>query len=148
MDSISDVLSQDHVVCDSLFAETEASVARGQWPQAEAGFEGFRRALDQHLASEEDDYFPAFEARMGIRGGPTAVMRSEHDQMRELVEFLNEAVRSRDAEAYLGYSETLCILMRQHNLKEEHVLYPMLNRLLGGEPPADADSQGAPNCGA
>jgi iron-sulfur cluster repair protein YtfE (RIC family) len=144
MDSIAEVLSQDHVVCDSLFAEAEASVSRGQWPQAEAGFEGFRRALDQHIASEEDDYFPAFEERTGMRGGPTAVMRSEHEQMRGLVESLNEAVRARDADAYLGYSETLCILMRQHNLKEERILYPMLASVLdvGGEA-QEAPARGA-----
>ncbi len=31
---------------------------------------------------------------------------------------------------YLGYAETLLIMMQQHNLKEENVLYPMCDQHL------------------
>jgi iron-sulfur cluster repair protein YtfE (RIC family) len=39
-------------------------------------------------------------------------------------------LQSQDAEAYLGHSETLLLLMRQHNMKEEQVLYPMCEQHL------------------
>jgi len=34
---------------------------------------------------------------------------------------------------FAGHAETLHILMQQHNMKEEQVLYPMTDRLLGGQ---------------
>jgi iron-sulfur cluster repair protein YtfE (RIC family) len=56
------------------------------------------------------------------------VMRSEHGQMNELLAALAQAIASRDADAYLGYAETLLMLVRQHNIKEEQILYPMIDR--------------------
>jgi iron-sulfur cluster repair protein YtfE (RIC family) len=143
--SISDSLMHDHAVCDDRFAKTEASVAGGQWPQAEAGFAEFREAMEQHFVVEEYTYFPAFEAKTGMTGGPTEVMRSEHDQMRELIEQLSEAIRARDVDAYLGSSDTLCILMRQHNLKEENMLYPMFDEMLEAGDTPEHDTPVAPH---
>jgi iron-sulfur cluster repair protein YtfE (RIC family) len=40
------------------------------------------------------------------------------------------AVQAKDAERYLGLSETLQVLLQQHNIKEEGVLYPMIDRAL------------------
>ena len=69
--------------------------------------------------------FPAFEAATGMSGGPTAVMRGEHAQMRALVEAIQAAVSARDADEFFGSCETLVIFMEQHNRKEEGILYPM-----------------------
>ena len=54
--------------------------------------------------------------------GPTRMMRMEHEQMRQLFSELAEALENRDKDGYLGLSETLMILMQQHNMKEEQVL--------------------------
>jgi iron-sulfur cluster repair protein YtfE (RIC family) len=35
--------------------------------------------------------------------------------------------------AYLGASETLNMLMQQHNIKEENMLYPMADRAMGAD---------------
>ena len=45
----------------------------------------FQDALLHHFAMEEEVMFPAFEARTGMTQGPTAVMRSEHRQMTDLL---------------------------------------------------------------
>jgi hemerythrin-like domain-containing protein len=89
-----------------------------------------------HLAMEEAVLFPAFEARTGMSMGPTEVMRSEHAQMRGLLQEMAGAVASADQNRYLGLSETLNMLMQQHNLKEENMLYPMSDQVLA----ADRDS--------
>ena len=49
-----------------------------------------------------------------------------------------QATRSRpqNSERYAGEAETLLIMMQQHNVKEEHVLYPMCDQRLSIE--ADA----------
>jgi iron-sulfur cluster repair protein YtfE (RIC family) len=40
------------------------------------------------------------------------------------------ALTARDVDEYAGNAETLLIMMHQHNMKEENVLYPMCDRHL------------------
>lgn len=134
MTEITRRLSDDHNHCDDLFAAAESAVGKRHWDAAERLFAVFRNALARHFAAEEEVLFPAFESRTGMLAGPTQVMRSEHRQMTDLVERMAEAIARRDEAAYLGESETLLMLMRQHNLKEEQILYPMADRALGPDP--------------
>ena len=61
----------------------------------------------------------------GSVSGPTSVMRIEHEQIRSLLEELSRALESKDDDRILAIGETLNILIQQHNLKEENMLYPM-----------------------
>ena len=133
MSTIVDFLSNDHRVCDDLFASVEAEVALNKWDSARSLFGQFEQAMARHLAMEEDVLFPAFESRTGMRDGPTEVMRMEHAQMRDLLQEMAGAVAAGNQNGYLGLSETLNMLMQQHNLKEENMLYPMSDRVLAGE---------------
>jgi iron-sulfur cluster repair protein YtfE (RIC family) len=132
MRAILDFLGSDHRACDDLFASAEAA-AQKNWDSARGLFERFQAAMAHHLAMEEDILFPAFEARTGMRAGPTQVMRMEHEQMRSLLQDMASAVEVGNRNGYLGLSETLNILLQQHNLKEETMLYPMSDQVLGGE---------------
>ena len=85
------------------------------------------------MTLDEADLFPAFEEATGMRFGPTQVMRMEHQQMRQLLVELREVVQDRDPDAILGVTETLLMLMQQHNAKEEGMLYPMAETALGDE---------------
>ena len=131
MGTILAFLSGDHRTCDNAFASAEEAVASKDWDRARSLFEQFKAAMDRHLAMEEDVLFPAFESRTGMRGGPTEVMRMEHAQMRDLLQAMAAAVAAANQDSYLGLSETLNMLMQQHNLKEENMLYPMSDRVLG-----------------
>lgn len=130
MPTISDYLSSDHQRCDSLFATAEAAAA-AQQPAASAAFAAFQDAMLHHLEMEESILFPAFEQATGSNMGPTRIMRMEHAQMRDLFAQMQNALASADAETFAGLAETLLILMQQHNLKEEQMLYPMSDRALG-----------------
>ncbi len=130
MTTISEFLSDDHHRCDDLFIAAETAVATSNWNEARSLFEQFRDATHGHFAMEEDVLFPAFETQTGSSLGPTAVMRKEHQQIRGLLSRMAEAMDKTDKLAYLGYSETLNIMMQQHNLKEESVLYQMADRIL------------------
>jgi hemerythrin-like domain-containing protein len=130
MGSISDFMLRDHKECDRGFARAEQAAASGDWPAAVAAFEGFHRAMDRHLAMEEDVLFPAFEDETGMSGGPTEMMRIEHEQMRGLLREMRQAVAESDANQYLGLSDTLLVLMQQHNMKEEGMLYRMMDQVL------------------
>ncbi len=124
---IAGYLTEDHQRCDALFAEAEQKVSEGDWAAARTAFDRMRQAIEHHFAMEEEVFFPAFEETTGMTMGPTQVMRQEHAQMRALFDAMAGALESGDAEAYLGDSETLLILMQQHNAKEEQILYPMLD---------------------
>ena len=130
MTSLSRFLSNEHQHCDDLFATTENAVAERQWPRADSGFQSFHDDMQRHFSHEEDVLFPAFEAHTGMRGGPTQVMRAEHSQMNEVFAAMRTALAQQDRNGYLGLSETLLMLMRQHNLKEENILYPMADQAL------------------
>ena len=50
------------------------------------------------------------------------VMRREHDQMRTLFAQIEDALQRHDEDDFLGSTETLLILIQQHNMKEEGML--------------------------
>jgi DUF438 domain-containing protein len=65
--------------------------------------------------------------------GPTQVMRGEHAQMRLLLTAAASALTAQDVDDYAGNAETLLIMMQQHNVKEENVLYPMCDQHLADQ---------------
>ncbi len=132
MNSIATYLGSDHQRCDEYFIQAETHVNDQQWDQAEACLAQFTEALERHFAMEEKVMFLEFERATGSSAGPTAVMRMEHQQLRAIVALLREALAARDADAYLGHSDTLNTMMQQHNMKEESVLYLMADRVLSG----------------
>lgn len=131
MDTIYTTLKREHAHCDDLFAAAENSVADQDWDRATLPFEAFRSATLLHFEREEAVLFPEFEARTGMHGGPTFVMRAEHDQMRDSLDAMVSALQRRDGKAFLNLSDSLLILLRQHNMKEEQILYPMADQALG-----------------
>ena len=133
MSSIRHFMTEDHRRCDDLFAEAEQAVSKKNLVAARAAFEHFRASTLAHFDGEEKTLFPAFEARTGMTMGPTQVMRQEHAQMRALLDDALVALVEADVESYLGQADTLLIMMQQHNLKEENVLYPMCDQQLAGE---------------
>ncbi len=133
MTSIKDFMGGDHRHCDAFFAEAEQAVASQSWERASSCFASFQNAVLQHFSAEESMLFPAFEKKSGMYMGPTQVMRGEHVQMRELMDTARDALVARDADDFSGNAETLLIMMQQHNMKEENVLYPMCDQHLADE---------------
>jgi DUF438 domain-containing protein len=118
-------MTDDHRHCDDLFADAEQSAGKGQMAAALAAFSHFRQAVLAHFTAEEATLFPAFEERTGMSMGPTRVMRMEHEQIRSMLADAVDALERQDSEEFLGIAETLLIMMQQHNMKEENILYPM-----------------------
>jgi len=94
-------------------------------------FQSFHDRLEQHLAAEENILFPQFEQATGQTAGPTQMMRLEHNQMRQLLTDMDQAVTDQDDATWLGLSETLMMLIQQHNMKEQQILYPMTDQVFG-----------------
>ena len=133
MDTISSYMTDDHHRCDELFAQAESATSGQDWEAIAADFHAFHDAMQRHFKMEEEVLFPAFEQRTGMSMGPTQVMRAEHGQMRELFDAMADAVKQRDRDEFLGQAETLLVMMQQHNMKEEQILYLMADRALSAE---------------
>jgi DUF438 domain-containing protein len=129
--SVTAPLFQHHKHCDELFAQAEDACAGGDWATGEKAFALLLDQLETHFTSEEELLFPAFETATGMTSGPTEVMRGEHRQMRDLLGQMKGALAAKDSDAFGGAAETLLILMQQHNMKEENILYPMCDNALG-----------------
>jgi hemerythrin-like domain-containing protein len=134
MNSLTQPLHDHHKHCDELFAEAEEAAHAKRWPSCRETFRRFRGEIEAHFATEEEVLFPAFEAAAGMSAGPSQVMRFEHAQMRDLMAQMEQAVTNQDSGAFAGAAETLLVLMQQHNMKEENILYPMCERTLSGQP--------------
>jgi hemerythrin-like domain-containing protein len=125
MNNIKNAMTDDHRRCDDIFSDVEQAVAAQEWDRAIVAFASFFEAMTGHFTAEEDFLFPAFEAASGMTMGPTQVMRDEHVQMRELMSAARDTLALKDADDYSGNAETLLIMLQQHNMKEENILYPM-----------------------
>lgn len=135
MTSIRSFMTDDHRHCDDLFADAEQAIAKNNLDAARAAFGHFRGAMLAHFDCEEKTLFPTFEAKTGISMGPTQMMRLEHVQMRSLLDDAVDALKTGNTDDYLGQADTLLIMMQQHNMKEENILYPMCDQHLVDELP-------------
>ncbi len=132
MNTIAEFMSVDHKACDEAFALAEEAALAQDWNRAETAFKTFQHDMESHFRMEEEVLFLAL-LDAGGPAGPVQVMRMEHAQMNELIEQMATSVASRNTRGYGGLSETLLIVMQQHNLKEEQILYPIADRVLAAE---------------
>ena len=132
MSSIKDYLTNDHRKCDEIFAAMEEKASTdltAALPLAES----FVADMEHHFQMEERVMFLEFETKTGMTQGPTAMMRQEHTQMRALMSQLVETINENNKDKFFGLSETLMILLQQHNMKEEQMLYSMAQQHLSAE---------------
>ena len=131
MSTISSFLTKDHRACDEEFANLENAVASDNWEESAIKLNKFITDLLHHFDMEEKVMFPVFEEVTGMTQGPTMVMRMEHSQMRNILDDLKADIEKKDKNHFFGVSESLMMLMQQHNMKEEQMLYAMADMRLG-----------------
>ncbi|HYC42104.1 MAG TPA: hemerythrin domain-containing protein [Noviherbaspirillum sp.] len=130
MDTICAYLKHDHQRCDDLFYQAETSIAQRNWKGAIDNFRKYQDVLRQHIRMEEKVLLPTFEQTLVGGSEPVAMLRSEHRQINGIVNRMWEAIQRFDPADYVLHAETLTLLMQQHTLKEEEMLYPLLDRAL------------------
>lgn len=118
-------LVRQHRACDDQLSRCEAALHKGDLAAAGRSFQLFSEDLELHFTLEEARLFPAFEKATGMTGGPTAVMRGEHVDIRALRDEAAGALAAGNVDDALGAIDTLNVLIQQHNVKEENILYPM-----------------------
>jgi len=131
MAGLADALLQHHRHCDQFFNAALEAAAASDWAGFKRQIAALRDVLERHIAFEEGELFPAFEEASGLREGPTEVMRGEHAEMRQLLAALGVAEPRLDPQGCCAELEHLRGILQQHNVKEEAVLYPACDQLLG-----------------
>jgi hemerythrin-like domain-containing protein len=127
---ITNYMRNEHRNCDELFAIAEKAVIDGDFEEAEKQFILFANETLRHFKKEEESLFPTFEKISGSAEGPTRVMVFEHEQVRGLIGKMAGAVEDKNTDAYLSLAESMMILLQQHNMKEEQMLYAMCDRVI------------------
>ena len=122
-----------HQRCDDLFYRTETNIAQRNWKEAIDSFRSFQDVLRLHIRMEEKILLPAFEQTLDGCADPIAMLRSEHKQIIGIVNRMWDAIQCFDPAEYVLHAETLTLLMQQHALKEEEMLYPLLDRALASK---------------
>jgi hemerythrin-like domain-containing protein len=125
--TISSRYAVDHDDIDRLLEEFRASKT-GDRPAAHVMYREFKTRLERHIGWEDDILFPLFERLTGLTdNGPTVVMRAEHRQIRALLDSIDATLQKSETSIDADES-TLLQVLAAHNFKEEHILYPMIDK--------------------
>ncbi|TKB75397.1 MAG: hemerythrin domain-containing protein [Nitrospira sp.] len=126
--TITEFYEQDHDRLDELF-KTFQQLKRSDFPKAKEAFKEFKVGLQRHIVWEEDVLFPLWEKETGItEGGATSVMRTEHRQIGQHLEAIHQKVVDQNPDSDQD-EQALLNLLGSHNMKEERVLYPGIDRV-------------------
>ncbi len=132
-EDVTTYLSWDHDRLDAILAGVCVRVDAGELAEAEADYGAFMTGLSRHIRLEEELVFPLFEARTGVTGGPTTVMRAEHREIERALEMMRDGLAALSSEGFRDGLRFLRTVLPDHNAKEEHVLYPTTDRVLSAD---------------
>ena len=131
MATILEFMSEDHDRLDGIFSRFKKLNADDP-ARATAPFTDFKDGLLRHILWEEDVLFPIFEEATGMRdSGPTAVMRMEHRQIEKILEDIAGKVLEGERVEIEALQNDLLEVLGSHNEKEEGILYPAIDNLIG-----------------
>ncbi|NOQ29493.1 MAG: hemerythrin domain-containing protein [Helicobacteraceae bacterium] len=133
MSTIKDYLTTDHRECDEIFAKMEEIANDKDIATAKELYQEFAERIEHHFQMEERVMFLEFENKTGMTQGPTQMMRMEHQQMRSILSQMGDSIEASNNDKFFGLSETLMIMMQQHNMKEEQMLYTMAQQHLSAD---------------
>lgn len=128
--TVTEYLGWDHDRLDALLSEVRRMAGDGELERASATYAEFLAGLERHIRLEEDVLFPLFEQHTGMAMGPTEVMRREHRVIERALEAMREGLAGGRPAGFEEGHDLLQRALPDHNTKEEHVLYPMIDRLL------------------
>ncbi len=140
-----EVLREEHRVIERGLAAMERAVEK-----LDLGEDVPKEVLEQivdfvrgfadrcHHQKEEGILFPYLEGRGMSRDlGPIGVMLAEHDMGRGHVKGMAEAIEGSRPKDFVAHAQGYLALLRDHIIKEDNVLFPMADQLMG---PEDAEA--------
>jgi hemerythrin superfamily protein len=134
--TISSAFTRDHCRLDVLFEDARRLGSADNFGGAAAAFRRFAYELGRHIAAEEKQLFPVFDARARMPG-PTTMMRHEHRELERLTALAVASLEREDGGTFAAEAAALAALLDAHNLKEERVLYPRTDAVVDESERAD-----------
>jgi hemerythrin-like domain-containing protein len=133
-----DILMDEHRVIEQVLNCLEKLADRCEageeldGPSAREALAFFRNFADRcHHGKEEGHLFPLLEARgLPRERGPTGVMLHEHEEGRQLIAALGQAVERDAPGEFARHARAYVRLLREHIRKEDHCLFPMAAGIL------------------
>ena len=123
--TITEYLQSDHRRLDAIFDRFQDAVREQRWEDASRDFREFSMGLRRHIKVEEEILFPAFEEKTGMtESGPTFVMKMEHTEIKDLLDRITASTDAKDGGKAADYAREIFNVLSDHNMKEEHILYP------------------------
>src|SRR5437870_10189176 len=129
-ETVTRYLSADHLRLGMILDDVARAVEAYRFAEARQGYRLFTVGLRHHIHMEEDILFPVFEARTGLVDGPITLMRAEHRAIEEAAAKMRNGLEASDADAFAAALRFFHGLLRVHESKEEHILYPITHSLL------------------
>lgn len=135
---VNEALGWDHDRLDAIELRATEAWDAGRARDGARLHQRFVFGLLRHIRFEESVLFPEFERLTGVAPdrGPTAVMRVEHRLIEVLLDEV-AAAADRGLRPPVHARDDLRATLENHNVKEENVLYPLLDRTLAA---AEADA--------
>jgi len=126
---ITDALYGEHGSLYMLMNAIEGRLTGAELAALQSSAALFEATILAHAHFEDDPFFTALEQKMP-GGGPVAAMRAEHE---EIEGELAQVATSREASAARAHLEAAIAAARSHFHKEEVVLFPLAEQLLGAD---------------
>ena len=126
--TISRYFAKHHEELDDSFKSFQMQ-KYNNYEKAMEAFKRFKNDLERHIVWEERLLFPLWEEKTGMmNSGPTVVMRGEHRHINERLAAISSKLEKGDPDTD-SEELALTVLLTAHNMKEERVLYPSLDKL-------------------
>lgn len=137
-----------HQELDELFLSHQLALLSLELHQAGEILGRYERKLLSHMRNEEELLIPIYEARTAeIAGGAVELFLGEHKRMKEFLAAFHDLLgRMKDEDATRLKRSLIDLLDRQsmykrlvehHDLREQNILYPWLDRVTSDKERAD-----------
>lgn len=133
MEPVTQVLSREHRVVLARLDDFEKALD-GYSP--DALFDALRffdERLILHRRKEEEILFPALARHFPPNIGPVSCMLEEHRDEKVHLDGLRRALEAGEREVVITHGRHILKHLRNHIWKEDNILFPMAERLLGAE---------------
>ena len=128
---LTDALLGEHGAFYMLFEQVEEiATVGGAMAQVRGAITVLAAMVESHATLEEELLFSALEPHLGKDEGLLVQMRAEHEELERLLGQIEEAEDVAQAAAWVAEALRAA---RSHFMKEERVLFPMAEQLLGDE---------------
>lgn len=129
--TVSEYLCWDHRRLESILADMMGLARAHEWMDARSRMSEYAVGLRHHADIEDWILFPAYDDATGnLPNSPTALMLTEHRDVRFGIDALERAIKTEDLDATEDALGVLLDVTEQHHAKEEEILFPGMDETL------------------